>query len=509
MTDIINQASLSDEELEAFAQSQFKLHRLKPQQIAIIKDFLNHHDILAVLPTGSGKSLCYQLPALIKPGLFIVISPLIALMVEQVDRLKNLNIAAECLHSNLNVEQQNQIIQQLSNIKLLYISPERLLTQSFFKIMRNLNISGFAIDEVHCMLHWGADFRPEYDALKHLKKYFPNQPMMALTATATQKQQIAIIEHLQIKPKQHIYSAYKPNIQYQVIATSHIHQKTLEIVQQHPAQNGIIYCATRRRVEFIQKFLQSNGIPALGYHAGMTAEERLEQQNRFVNSENQVMVATLAFGMGVDKQDIRYIIHADLPGRLDQLIQETGRAGRDGQTASSYLLYHPEQFLQLNLWRFQKASPLLHAEMVEDLQKMSIFLNSQQCFRGLIAEHFEGEVLPACGECERCVNPKHPPNFATDDVLKLLSTIYRAQSTGTWDCVVDILLGVHNTKTSAYLNLSTYGIGQHLTKFEWYICLNYLFAMQWIHLMPQTHPTWQLSLQGIKILKSQIIELAL
>ena len=170
MTDIIHQALVSDEELECFAQSQFKLHRLKPQQIAIIKDFLNHHDILAVLPTGSGKSLCYQLPALIKPGLFIVISPLIALMIEQVDKLKNLNISAECLHSNLTVEQQNKIIDHLPNIKLLYISPERLLTKNFFKIMRHLNISGFAIDEVHCMLHWGADFRPEYDALKHLKK---------------------------------------------------------------------------------------------------------------------------------------------------------------------------------------------------------------------------------------------------------------------------------------------------------------------------------------------------
>lgn len=499
----------TNDNLEELALSYFKLHRLKPHQHAIIQDVLKQQDILAVLPTGSGKSLCYQLPALLLNGVFIVVSPLIALMIEQVEKLKALNISAECLHSNLNIEHQNSIIEKIPHLKLLYVSPERLLTPAFFKIMRNNTISGFAIDEVHCMLQWGADFRPEYVALKHLKHYFPNVPIIALTATATQKQQKAIIQHLKINPRQHIYSAYKSNIQYQVIPTSELKSKTLEICQTHINQSGIIYCATRRRVEFIYNYLQSQGIPALRYHAGMTAEDRDKNHQIFYQSKDHVMVATVAFGMGVDKQDIRYIVHFDLPGRLDQLIQETGRAARDGDSACSYLLYHPEHFLQLNLWRFKNASPLLYQEMIQDLQKMSIFLNSQQCFRTLIVEHFESEVLPSCGECIRCLNPPGEPKFVHDDIFKLLSTLYRIDESANWETAIDILLGLKNARTSAYFEYSTFGIGQNLNKYGWYLCINYLFALGWITFSESASPGWRLTLTGKKVLKSKTISLGL
>lgn len=497
------------EDLEHLAQSYFKLHRLKSHQIAIIQDVLKQQDILAVLPTGSGKSLCYQLPALILDGVFVVVSPLIALMIEQVDKLKALNIPAECLHSNLTPIEQEAIIEKLPTLKLLYVSPERLLTPAFFKTMKQNQISGFAIDEVHCMLHWGADFRPEYVALKHLKRYFPHVPIIALTATATHKQQNSIIEHLQINPRQHIYSAYKPNIQYQVIATHELKLKTLEICQSHAQHSGIIYCATRRRVEYVYNYLIQQGISALCYHAGMSADERHAQQQAFYQSHSQVMVATVAFGLGIDKPDIRYIIHFDLPGRIDQLIQETGRAGRDGALANSYLLYHPEQFLQLNLWRFKKASPLLFAEMIDDLQKLTILLNSQQCFRSLIVEHFEGEVVPPCGECYRCINHVSTPSFAHDDILKLLSTVYRLDEQSSWETAIEVLLGIKNTRTNAYTELSTFGIGQQLNKFGWYICLNYLFALGWLTLTESPTPSWRMTNQGKKILKSKNINLSL
>ena len=495
-----NQTHSINNEIDKIAYQIFHFDSLKQHQRSIIEDVLAGHDVLVVSPTGSGKSLCYQIPALILSGTFIVISPLIALMNDQVQQLKCKGIAAECLHSNMEKEQQSEVLSQLKQqtIKLLYISPERLIQPFFFNHLQSIAISGFAIDEAHCILHWGQDFRPEYEQLTILKKSFPNIPVLAFTATATPKQQQDIIEQLQIDAKKHIYATYKENIHYEVIHTTNLKTSCLKLCYQHPLQSGIIYCGSRMRVESLYQYLKEQGQSVLKYHAGLNAEQKENQQTLFMSNEPYIMIATTAFGMGIDKKNIRFVIHYDVPGRLDQFVQESGRAGRDGEIAKSYLLYYPELFFQFNLWRIQKASPWKQYELIRDLKIMAKILGLNQCIQQSLFAYFEHVHISACGHCHACVQPLHE---SEEDTLKLLSCIYRMKKDAQWDKVVDVLMGVVHNKTLEFKHLSTFGIGQQHSKWYWFDHLCRLYARQWINFTFNHSIVWSITQSGLYFLK--------
>ena len=486
------------QELTALAKNKFKLENLKPFQQNIINDFLQGHDVLLISPTGSGKSLCYQLPAIIMPGTLIVISPLIALMQDQVDKLKNLNIAAECLHSELAKEVQQAILAsiQAQKTKILFIAPERLLQGWFLNFLKQQTISGFAIDEAHCLLHWGLDFRPEYQELHKIKILFPHVAIMALTATANPKQQQQIIQQLNIVAKKHIHAMHRPNISYELIDNSN-YQKLLSLCSRHAKQPGIIYASSRKRVDNIHGFLQKNGYLALKYHAGMDINDKNYHLRQFHSSNEHIMVATVAFGMGVDKANVRYVIHADVPGRFDQLVQEIGRVGRDGLAAHSYLLFNPAQFLEFNFWRLQKSRPDSFADLLAEFQEVAFFLHSHHCYTQLIAQYFEDHSMEGCKNCNRCQN-KHVNTIVDEDIIKLLSCIYRLQQHATHKNLINVMQGV----CKKHYKLSTFGIGQHKSAYYWHNLITQIFAKKLIKINNQQTMTWSLTAQAAALLKN-------
>lgn len=489
--------------IDKIVQECFQIKALKTFQGQAINDFLNKHDLLLISSTGSGKSICYQVPALLLPGTLIVISPLIALMQDQVQKLLKQGIHAAFLNSNQTITEQQHILQQLSNcsLKLLYISPEKLLQARFLQFLKKQNISGFIIDEVHCMLQWGHDFRPEYQALSCLKKRFPNLPIMAVTATASPKQQQQIIIDLGLKASIHQAKNERFNLNYQVIPSMSSKESLNQIIAKHPSHNGIIYAATRQRVYSTYQFLKSFHPEVLHYHAGLESSIRQAQQKQFEQSKAALMVATLAFGMGIDKSDIRYIIHMDIPSRLDQFVQESGRAGRDGDTAYSYLLYNPIHFLEFNLWKIKEAPPLLQAELIEELKQMGKFIHAKSCYQGILFTYFYGDKGYACGECAPCQEKSLTANFKHESKLKLLSCIYRLGPRASSSIIVDVLCGVKNNRTHLVQTISTFGIGIQQSKAYWYELMLILFIEDVIQLKISERPIWQLTAKAVEILK--------
>lgn len=483
----------------------FQYPSLKPHQFRVMEDFLSGEDLLFIAPTGSGKSVCYQIPALIWPGTLIVISPLIALMNEQVSKLKALGIKAECLHSAMDKEQLLQTFQLLKNgaFKLIYVTPERLVQNNFLRFLETIHISGFAIDEAHCILHWGDDFRPEYERLSIIKSKFPHVPIMALTATATPAQQQLIIDKLKISAKKHIHSAFKENIHYQVLACQDLKAQLINILHQHPRQSGIIYCATRQRAENLSRYLYSKDIPAFCYHAGLSPELRQHQQQLFQEQKQSIMVATSAFGMGIDKKDIRFVIHYDIPARLDQFIQESGRAGRDGQMAHSYLLYHPELFLQFNLWNLKQYHVEKQQPMLDEFQLMTKMTAMRQCFPQQILNYFENQNQDACQICHACQTQKA---IDMTSILQLLSCINQMGINTPWGLVVDVLIGKKSNKTKPHQNLTSFGLGQSQEKWFWYDLLCQAYANGWIKLIIKNESIdWQLTISSQKLLAHEAI----
>ena len=489
--------------IDKIAKERFQIKTLKPFQGQVINAFLNQQDLLLISSTGSGKSLCYQVPALLMPGTLIVISPLIALMQDQVQKLQRQGISAEFLHANQTLIEQQNILQQLSNLnlKLIYISPEKLLQARFLQFLKKQNISGFIIDEVHCMLQWGHDFRPEYHALSCLKRRFPELPIMAVTATASPRQQQQIIDDLGLKASIHHAKTERFNLQYQVIPSVSSKESLSLIVARHPHQNGIIYAATRQRVYSTYQYLKSIHPEVLHYHAGLEASFRQTQQKHFEQTEAGLMVATLAFGMGIDKGNIRYIIHMDIPSRLDQFVQESGRAGRDGEKAYSYLLYNPIHFLEFNLWKIKEAPPLLQPELIEELKQMGQFIHAKTCYQGILFAYFHGEAGYACGECAPCLQKPHATYFEHESKLKLLSCLYRLGQAAKPSILADVLKGVKNNHTQEFRTLSTFGIGINESKTYWYELMLVLFIDGVIQLKIYDKPIWQLTAIGATLLK--------
>jgi ATP-dependent DNA helicase RecQ len=461
--------------LEKALKHYFGYDSFRPGQKEIIEEALNNKDLLIIMPTGGGKSLCFQLPALLKPGLTLVVSPLIALMQDQVDALKDRGIDATFINSTLDYEQMRSrygaILQ--GKIKLLYVAPERLLAEKFSsfldKIANNIGISTIAIDEAHCISEWGHDFRPEYRQLKQFRQRYPQVPLLALTATATKRVQQDIVEQLGLQnPSVHLNSFNRLNIHYQVQPKQQrsYHQLLQEIRSQSGA--GIIYCLSRRNVEEIAYKLQQDGIKALPYHAGMTDEKRTINQTRFLRDDVQVIVATIAFGMGINKSDVRFVFHYDLPRSLENFYQESGRAGRDGEAAKSILFFSMGDWKKIDYLIEQKTDEQEQRIARQQLNQVIDYAEGIDCRRTILLRYFGERFSGNCGQCDNCLNP-HPLEDWTIEAQKFLSCVARCQEKFGMIHIIEVLRGSRKKKVEQYGHhlLSTYGIGKDKTEDEW------------------------------------------
>ncbi|MGL6070209.1 DNA helicase RecQ [Craterilacuibacter sp.] len=462
-------------------QNLFGYPEFRGEQAQIISQVAEGGSALVLMPTGGGKSLCFQIPALMRDGLTIVVSPLIALMQDQVAALTEQGVAAACLNSATEPEAARLIAEEASNgtLKLLYVAPERLLLPRFLDFLAGLKLALFAIDEAHCVSQWGHDFRPEYQQLGVLAQRFPGVPRIALTATADPQTEADILHYLHLSDAPVFKSSFdRPNIFYQVIEKHEAKKQVLAYIQrEHQGESGIVYCLSRKRVEEFAAWLAQNGIHALPYHAGMTHGARHANQRQFLREDGVVMVATVAFGMGIDKPDVRFVAHVDLPKSPENFYQESGRAGRDGLPASSWLCYGLNDMVQLTQMILNSETAQLQKEVeLSKLDAMVAFCETAGCRRQLILTHF-GEGSEPCGHCDNCLNP--PLTFdATQPVQKLLSCIWRVGQRYAARQVIDVLLGRSNAQVTqaGHEQLSTFGIGKEYSQRAWRSLVRQLVA---------------------------------
>lgn len=448
----------------------FGFDSFRPPQEDIIKDVIAGNDVLVLMPTGGGKSLCYQIPALIRPGVGIVVSPLIALMEDQVTALRLQGIRAAYYNSSLtSIEAKNVLIQlHHGELDLLYIAPERLINITFLDRLKECNIALFAIDEAHCISQWGHDFRPEYAALGVLKTQFPDVPIVALTATADRQTRQDIVAKLNYVPNKYIASFNRPNIHYKVVPKTHALKQLNQFLSSVEQQSGIIYCGTRNSVENIVEKLQTMGFKARAYHAGLSHDERKEVQTLFRYDRIDIVVATVAFGMGIDKPNVRFVVHYDLPKNIEAYYQETGRAGRDGLPAQALLLYDPADSARLRSWIVN--NPLDEQRYVETnkLNHMLAFAEAAHCRRQILLRYFDESSEAKCGYCDVCDNPPITTD-ATEDAQKFLSCIYRLRQNYGLMHTIDVLRGSASDKIKQYGHeqLSTFSIGKDKSIHYW------------------------------------------
>lgn len=451
-------------------------------QQSIIEAVLQDQDVLVIMPTGGGKSLCYQLPALLKPGLAIVISPLIALMQDQVQALQDNGIGATFLNSTLAGLEVRQRADQIlkGEIKLLYVAPERLLTETFLtfldQITAQIGISAFAIDEAHCVSEWGHDFRPEYRQLQQVRQRHPTVPVLALTATATARVRDDIIQQLGLQdPLVHVASFNRPNLYYEVRPKpKQAHRELVRLVKQ-TSGSGIIYCLSRKKVDEMTERLQQEGVAALPYHAGLSDRVRKANQTRFIRDDVRVMVATIAFGMGINKPDVRFVIHYDLPRNLEGYYQESGRAGRDGEPAQCILLFGYGDIRTIEFLIDQKVDPLtgdpLAAEQQiarQQLRQVIDYAEGIECRRTIQLSYFGERFAGNCGNCDNCLRPRSLQDW-TIEAQKLLSCVARCKERYGLTYITDVLRGSKDKRILAnhHDQLSTYGIGADHSAEEW------------------------------------------
>ncbi|MCH1931946.1 DNA helicase RecQ [Shewanella sp. A25] len=461
---------IHDDPLAQCLAQVFGYRDFRDGQREVIERVCQGQDCLVIMPTGGGKSLCYQLPALLMNGVTIVVSPLISLMKDQVDSLLQTGVAAAYLNSSLPREQSLEVLRQLhrGELKLLYVSPERLLTPDFIERMRSLPLAMFAIDEAHCISQWGHDFRPEYAALGQLKQLFPHVPMMALTATADQATRQNICERLQIEPYRLLSSFDRPNIRYTVAEKLNAANQLRQFLLQQKGSSGVIYCSSRRRVDEVAERLTLQGFYAKAYHAGMTPEERGEVQDSFLKDQIDIVVATVAFGMGINKSNVRFVVHYDIPKSIEAYYQETGRAGRDGLDAEAFMLFDPADIGRVrHLIEQSEPGPQQQVEF-HKLNTMAAFAEAQTCRRQVLLHYFDESALEPCGNCDICLDPPKRYN-GTEDAQKVLSCIYRLGQRFGINHLIEVLRGskAASVVDRGHDKLSTWGIGKEKSHEHW------------------------------------------
>ncbi|OUL57229.1 DNA helicase RecQ [Pseudoalteromonas ulvae] len=454
----------SASDIYSILKQVFGYDTFRAGQDSVINAAIAGQDTLVLMPTGGGKSLCYQIPALALSGITIVVSPLISLMQDQVAQLNALGVAAECLNQSLSREQSMAIYQDLhaGKIKLLYVAPERILQHDFIERLHHLPISLFAIDEAHCVSHWGHDFRPHYFRLKQLKQYFPAIPIMALTATADTATRHDIVEQLTLQ-QPYIYTGSfdRPNIRYTLEEKFKPLSQLMRYLRQQKGQSGIIYCTSRKRVDDISAKLVEAGFNAAAYHAGLENTQRSFVQTAFAKDDIQIVVATVAFGMGINKPNVRFVIHYDIPKNIESYYQETGRAGRDGLAAEAILYFDPADIPRVK--RFFEDIEDEQRRKVEQqrFNAMASFAEAQTCRRKILLNYFSEYQREACGNCDICLNP--PTQFdGTVVAQQALSCVYRAEQKFGMGYIVELLRGANTARIrdNNHHELSTFAIGK-------------------------------------------------
>ncbi len=491
-------------------QSTFGYRDFRHKQEDIIGQLIKGEDAFVLMPTGGGKSLCYQIPSMLREGVGVIVSPLIALMQDQVDALMQLGINAAFLNSSLTGFERQAVEEQLlrGELQMLYVAPERLLSEQTLKLLGQCKIALFAIDEAHCVSQWGHDFRPEYQRLSALPERFPNVPRIALTATADKRTRSEIIQQLRLNDAGvYVNSFDRPNIRYTISEAQNARDKLYKFIQdKHAGEAGIVYCLSRKKVEATADWLSNKGLTALPYHAGLSNDVRQRHQQRFLREEGVIIVATIAFGMGIDKPDVRFVAHLSLPKNIESYYQETGRAGRDGGPADAWMSYGLQDVITLRqMMQGSDGSEEYKRITSQKLDAMLGLCELASCRRQAILDYFDETMEAPCGNCDNCLDPPETWD-ATVDSQKALSTVYRTGQRFGVAYVTDILLGKTDERIvqNQHDKVSTFGIGENLKQIEWRSLYRQLIAQGYLSINMEKFGALELTEKSRPLLRGEI-----
>ncbi|QBM16989.1 ATP-dependent DNA helicase RecQ [Marinobacter sp. JH2] len=491
--------SVSDKSPEQVLHEVFGYESFRPLQGDIVQEVIRGGDALVLMPTGGGKSLCYQVPALVRTGTAIVISPLIALMQDQVNALRELGVKAAFLNSSMDFEQARATEYALmtGELDLLYCAPERLIQPRIIELLHSASLSMFAIDEAHCVSQWGHDFRSDYLQLSMLAEEFPGVPRIALTATADERTRKEIAERLSLTSARHFVSGFdRPNIQYRITPKTNANKQLLDFIKvEHQDDCGIVYCLSRNKVDATTKLLAEKGYTALPYHAGLSNEERSRNQERFLREDGVIVVATIAFGMGIDKPDVRFVAHLDLPKSLEAYYQETGRAGRDGKPSTAWMVYGLQDVIKLRqMLETSQGNDQFKRVERQKLDAMLGLCEVTQCRRQVLLRYFGDTLEKPCGNCDTCLTPPETWD-GTVAVQKALSCVFRTGQRYGVTYLIDVLRGSSNERIlqAGHQTISTFGIGTELSANEWKSVFRQLVANGYLRADPEGYGALQLT----------------